>query len=69
MSSMKQELKERFLKIETVAEMTELSVETIRKWVKERRNSELPFWAGGAHPRIGSSEVCGCKARRKRVKR
>ena len=30
-------MKDRFLKIETAAEITDLSVETIRKWVKQKR--------------------------------
>ncbi len=30
-------MKDKFVKIETAAEMTELSIETVRKWVKERR--------------------------------
>jgi len=30
-------MKDRFLKIETAAEMTELSVETIRKWIGDEQ--------------------------------
>ena len=44
----------RFLKIETVAKMTELSVETIRKWVKKGRIRTYRF---GRAVRIRESDL------------
>jgi len=47
-------MNDRFLKIETAAEMTELSVETIRRWVKERRIRTYRF---GRAVRIRESDL------------
>ncbi len=47
-------MKDKFVKIETAAEMTELSIETVRKWVKERRIRTYRF---GRAVRIRESDL------------
>lgn len=47
-------MNDRFLKIETVADMTQLSVDTIRRWVKERRIRTYRF---GRAVRIRESDL------------
>lgn len=47
-------MNDRFLKIERVAQMTDLSVHTIRKWVKEKRIRTYRF---GRAVRIRESDL------------
>ena len=47
-------MKDKFVKIETAAEMTELSIETVRKWVKERKIRTYRF---GRAVRIRESDL------------
>ncbi len=47
-------MNDRFLKIEIAAEMTQLSVHTIRKWVKEKRIRTYRF---GRAVRIRESDL------------
>lgn len=47
-------MKDRFIKIETAARMTELSPETIKKWVRQRRIRSYKF---GRAVRIKESDL------------
>jgi len=47
-------MKNRFIKIETAARMTELSPETIKKWVRQRRIRSYKF---GRAVRIRESDL------------
>ncbi len=47
-------MKDRFIKIETAARMTELSPETIKKWVRQRRIRSYKF---GRAVRIRESDL------------
>ena len=47
-------MKDRFIKIETAAKMTELSPETIKKWVRQRRIRSYKF---GRAVRIRESDL------------
>ena len=47
-------MKDRFIKIETAAELTELSPETIKKWIRQRRLRSYKF---GRAVRIRESDL------------
>jgi len=51
-------MNDRFLKIETAAELTELSPETIKKWIQAKEAEILQIRQSGQDKRIRFVKVC-----------